>query len=157
MKPTHTQADHLIVKARRLMSSHRQRARAEGQYLDYNRDDLLDLLRRNLCCRWCRCPLSYGDVTLDHVLPLSRGGRHALANLAVVCTRCNSLKGVLTGTEFEALLQLVGRWHPIARQDVERRLLAGGTRYATSRRTANGTPTTASGNAGSVETGRASG
>jgi hypothetical protein len=106
MKSTRTQADHLLIKARRLLASHRQRARAEGQILDYTLPDLVEMLRRNLCCRWCRSPLSYGDVTLDHILPLSRGGKHALANLAVVCGRCNRLKGVLSGTEFEALLQL---------------------------------------------------
>lgn len=133
MKLPATQADALLIRARRLLHDHQTRARKDGAQLDYGLHDVIQLLRASPCCRWCRMPVGYGDVSLDHVLPISRNGRHVLSNLAVICTRCNSLKGCLTGSEFEALLQLLDRLHPIARQDLERRLLAGGKRYGAGR------------------------
>ena len=33
------------------------------------------------------------DLTGDHIVPLSAGGRNVRANVAVLCTRCNSAKG----------------------------------------------------------------
>lgn len=43
------------------------------------------------CCRYC------GDtsfpLTLDHVLPKSRGGTNAESNLVLACAACNSEKG----------------------------------------------------------------
>lgn len=133
MKPVSTQADALLIRARRLLHDHRTRAKKDGAYLDYGLAEVRQLLAASPCCRWCKMPVGFSDASLDHVLPISRGGRHVLGNLAVVCTRCNALKGCLTGTEFEALLQLLARLHPIASQDIERRLLAGGNRYSASR------------------------
>jgi hypothetical protein len=37
---------------------------------------------------------------------------------------------MLLESEFRKLLVLLSRWHPAARADVERRLLAGGKRYS---------------------------
>jgi 5-methylcytosine-specific restriction endonuclease McrA len=34
-----------------------------------------------------------GDLTVDHIIPVSRGGTHAWHNLQVLCRRCNSAKG----------------------------------------------------------------
>ncbi len=33
------------------------------------------------------------DVTVDHVVPLSRGGSNTLLNLQPLCRQCNSIKG----------------------------------------------------------------
>ncbi|MHB1422799.1 MAG: HNH endonuclease [Gemmataceae bacterium] len=90
------------------------------------------LLASNPLCAYCRAPLSFA-ASLDHRQPLARGGRHQLANLAVCCSRCNSLKGQLAESEFRELLGLLSRTHPAARTDIERRLLAGGKRYASRR------------------------
>lgn len=32
-------------------------------------------------------------ATIDHIIPLSKGGKHKMANLAVACKQCNSEKG----------------------------------------------------------------
>ena len=43
--------------------------------------------------RCLRCG-SEVDLTRDHVLPRSRGGSDAVANIQPLCRRCNSVKGV---------------------------------------------------------------
>jgi hypothetical protein len=48
--------------------------------------------------------------------------------------RCNCLKGQLTEAEFRELPTFLALLHPIARQDLEHRLLAGGKRYGASRK-----------------------
>lgn len=40
-------------------------------------------------CAYCDKP---GPVELDHVVPLARGGRHAIGNLLPACMRCNRSK-----------------------------------------------------------------
>jgi|DEB0MinimDraft_10_1074344.scaffolds.fasta_scaffold03487_6 5-methylcytosine-specific restriction endonuclease McrA len=43
-------------------------------------------------CYWCGCELK-GKYHLDHVVPLSKGGRHIVANLVASCPTCNLSKG----------------------------------------------------------------
>ena len=38
--------------------------------------------------------------SLDHIIPLSRGGSHGVGNLAAMCRTCNSSKGAKTMTEW---------------------------------------------------------
>ena len=47
-------------------------------------------------CLYCGSPK---DLTLDHVLPKSRGGDSSWINLATACKKCNSLKGDKTPKE----------------------------------------------------------
>ncbi len=59
-----------------------------------------------------RCALSGRVLTpetasLDHIVPLSRGGEHALANIWAVDFQVNNAKGTLTVEEFVALCQEV--------------------------------------------------
>jgi len=86
------------------------------------------LAREAKLCVYCRAPLSLA-LSFDHRVPIARSGLHAISNLCVCCQRCNTLKGKLTTDEFTELLALLQRLHPAARQDLERRLLAGGVRY----------------------------
>lgn len=32
-------------------------------------------------------------LTIDHIVPISKGGKHGLYNLQVCCNECNKLKG----------------------------------------------------------------
>ncbi|TGB13887.1 HNH endonuclease [Streptomyces sp. MZ04] len=43
-------------------------------------------------CAYCGIP---GDLTVDHVIPISRGGRHAIGNLVPACLTCNLTKNVM--------------------------------------------------------------
>ena len=53
-------------------------------------------------CVYCATPLTPESATIDHVLPLSRGGTHAPGNLVVACHDCNQLKGDQLPLEFFA-------------------------------------------------------
>jgi hypothetical protein len=52
-----------------------------------------------LRCAYCRKALG-SRVTLDHMIPLSRGGTHSLDNIVPACLTCNSSKGRLTALEW---------------------------------------------------------
>lgn len=47
-------------------------------------------------CQYCG---THDNLTLDHVLPKSRGGKTNWDNLATACKRCNSRKGDYTPEE----------------------------------------------------------
>ena len=47
-------------------------------------------------CQYCG---TVDDLTLDHVMPKSRGGKTSWDNLATACKRCNSRKGDYTPDE----------------------------------------------------------
>ena len=51
------------------------------------------LIRDRYLCQYCGKPLKSQEVTLDHILPKSRGGETIWENLATCCTRCNVKKG----------------------------------------------------------------
>lgn len=44
-------------------------------------------------CFYCKKNLKYRQVTLDHYLPKSRGGKEVVYNLVLCCEKCNRLKG----------------------------------------------------------------
>jgi hypothetical protein len=43
-------------------------------------------------CRYCGLRQKLRDMTVDHVVPLSRGGNNALSNLVLACAACNRAK-----------------------------------------------------------------
>src|SRR5450432_1448843 len=51
------------------------------------------LLRDRNTCQYCAEILSAGDLTLDHVVPRSRGGASTWENLVACCHSCNRHKG----------------------------------------------------------------
>lgn len=44
-------------------------------------------------CRWCQKPLDQATATLDHLVPLARGGRNAPDNYVLACKPCNTARG----------------------------------------------------------------
>ena len=57
------------------------------------------LLRDGFTCQYCRAKLVPAQLTLDHVLPRSRGGGSVWENLVASCFSCNNRKGDRTPQE----------------------------------------------------------
>ena len=53
------------------------------------------LLRDRNTCQYCGKVLAAGELTLDHVIPRSRGGASTWENLVACCHTCNHKKGNL--------------------------------------------------------------
>jgi len=68
------------------------------------------LLRDRNTCQFCGRVFPSAELTLDHVLPRSRGGRSSWENLVACCYRCNNTKG--DRTPEEAGLKLSRRPRP---------------------------------------------
>jgi 5-methylcytosine-specific restriction protein A len=50
-------------------------------------------------CAYCGDRFAPGDLTMDHVVPIARGGRSAKGNVVASCKKCNSDKRLLTPAE----------------------------------------------------------
>jgi len=50
-------------------------------------------------CYHCEQKFVREELTMDHLIPLSRGGRSTKKNIVVSCKQCNSLKKNLTVAE----------------------------------------------------------
>ncbi len=50
-------------------------------------------------CQYCGRSFPTSELSLDHVLPRSRGGEDSWTNLVCACTRCNAKKGGRTPEE----------------------------------------------------------
>lgn len=57
-------------------------------------------------CYWCGCDLPHWlkSRTIDHLVPLSRGGDHTIKNCVVACESCNKFKGDKTAIEFREFI-----------------------------------------------------
>jgi 5-methylcytosine-specific restriction endonuclease McrA len=63
------------------------------------------LLRDRNTCQFCAKQFSSSELTLDHVLPRSRGGPTSWENLVACCYACNNSKGDRTPEEAGIRLQ----------------------------------------------------
>lgn len=67
-------------------------------------------------CAYCKVPTvvdplpteRYRERTLDHVVPLSRGGRDDLGNVVVACRSCNSRKGSRPQSQYAVIRRMKG-------------------------------------------------
>jgi 5-methylcytosine-specific restriction endonuclease McrA len=50
-------------------------------------------LRDQFMCQYCRTPHPTNDLTFDHVVPRSKGGRTTWQNVVTACSHCNLVKG----------------------------------------------------------------
>ena len=59
-----------------------------------------NIFERDAChCQYCKRRLQRAQLTLDHVMPQSRGGDESWENLVVACLPCNVKKGNRTPEE----------------------------------------------------------
>jgi len=50
-------------------------------------------------CHYCGKTFKKKDLTMDHIVPLSRGGKSTKGNVVVACQPCNSDKKYYTAAE----------------------------------------------------------
>ncbi|MFC1839662.1 HNH endonuclease [Thermodesulfobacteriota bacterium] len=64
-------------------------------------------LRRiqNGICHYCGNNVGSKSLTMDHVVPLSRGGKSKKGNLVPACKECNNKKKYLLPIEWEEYLR----------------------------------------------------
>lgn len=85
---------------------HAYRLKAEAKYRSVNADAIKRRARtRNVSdiaaemilnaklCAYCDAEITRKTITIDHIIPLSKGGKHEIGNIAPCCRRCNSSKG----------------------------------------------------------------
>lgn len=66
-------------------------------------DYLAELLRGNICY-YCGCKIT-GNKTIDHKMPIIKGGTNDNDNLVLACVRCNTQKGSKTEEEYREWLK----------------------------------------------------
>ena len=81
------------VIRRRIYINVRQRREASG--MKRTRIYMRDKFR----CQYCGAKKAPGDLTLDHILPRSRGGDNLPMNIVTACVACNNRKGNRTPSE----------------------------------------------------------
>ncbi len=50
-------------------------------------------------CHYCGKKFDPKDLTMDHIVPVSRGGRSTKGNIVACCKQCNQNKSCLTPAE----------------------------------------------------------
>lgn len=50
-------------------------------------------MRDDYTCQYCGVHIPKGQCTLDHIIPVSRGGKNRWENSATSCKKCNQEKG----------------------------------------------------------------
>jgi 5-methylcytosine-specific restriction endonuclease McrA len=66
----------------------KRRARMRGEFPSFETIDAVRIAARDRCA-YCG---SVGSLTIDHIVPVTRGGTNDMANLTFACKSCNSSK-----------------------------------------------------------------
>jgi 5-methylcytosine-specific restriction protein A len=56
-------------------------------------------------CHYCGARIRPGELTLDHIVPLVRGGKSTRGNCVPACKECNNRKKHLLPVEWEEYLE----------------------------------------------------
>jgi 5-methylcytosine-specific restriction endonuclease McrA len=70
------------------------------------------LARDNFSCKYCGEYLSERAVTIDHIIPTSRGGLHEWKNVVASCKPCNNSKARRTPREAKMPIRGKLPWTP---------------------------------------------
>ncbi len=56
-------------------------------------------------CYYCSKKVAFRDISMDHLVPLARGGRSTKNNLVPACKDCNNRKKSMMPLEWEEYLE----------------------------------------------------
>lgn len=89
---------------------HRPKTNAEKRG-SYQRRKEMKIELYELCqqCAYCGWQMTYEESTLDHVIPLSKGGSNTIENIVLACRPCNEFKGdrIMSAPTLQPKLNLV--------------------------------------------------
>jgi 5-methylcytosine-specific restriction endonuclease McrA len=74
-----------------VMIQGRLRAPHEHQHVGLTKHRLF--VRDRYLCAYCGVAFSEAELTVEHIVPVSRGGRHGWTNVVTSCRACNTRKG----------------------------------------------------------------
>jgi 5-methylcytosine-specific restriction endonuclease McrA len=60
-------------------------------------------------CHFCGQKFPPAELTMDHLVPVGRGGRSTRGNVVPACKECNSRKKYLLPMEWDEYLNSIGR------------------------------------------------
>ena len=60
-------------------------------------------------CWYCGRAVGYANLTMDHVIPLARGGRSTKDNLVPCCKDCNNKKKSSLPVEWDEYMEVLNR------------------------------------------------
>lgn len=92
-------ADHLANQAAR---GHKKNARKRQHHS-------ILYARQGGYCQGCAHYFQPRNLTIDHIVPTSKGGRNDISNLQLLCHACNQMKG--DGTQEQLLAELESGGH----------------------------------------------
>lgn len=98
-------------RSKMLMNSKRHRARRAGAKIHTLTSEQWLWLKDIYGHRCAYCGKQSERLTMDHIVPVSKGGNHALSNLVPACPHCNSTKNARTPDE--AGMQIVVKVNPL--------------------------------------------
>ena len=71
-----------------------------------------DRKTRDGVCYYCQRQKRRDQLTMDHVVPLSRGGKSKKGNIVPACKECNSKKKYMLPLEWEEYLEKLAELKP---------------------------------------------
>jgi 5-methylcytosine-specific restriction endonuclease McrA len=78
---------------------HRRRAILRGQEVKATPKEIREAKdKARGICYYCRG--KFGNLTIDHIVPIASGGGHTLDNIVFACHACNSKKRDLPANQF---------------------------------------------------------
>lgn len=60
-------------------------------------------------CYYCGMTAAGGGLTMDHIVPLARGGRSTKGNVVATCKECNNRKKTMLPVEWEEYMEQLAR------------------------------------------------
>ena len=65
----------------------------------------------NGTCVYCGQSVMFPYMTVDHIIPLSKGGTNEFSNLQLTCQKCNRIKGDLKTEDFFTHIKAILAWN----------------------------------------------
>lgn len=84
------------------------------RYVRFSKNNVF--LRDGYNCQYCGTKLHLKDCTLDHVLPLSHGGKSTFENSTTACSPCNAKKGANKKIKPKTLPHKPDYWELVAKR-----------------------------------------